>query len=288
MLLEELSPFIRYCAQYSWQNYTKFSIGLDCRLFYIKNGEGEIIIDGKKYTFKKNTLILFQAGTKYKFTAKEAIDIISVNFDYTQKNNQHKLPYAPVTFKSKEPSNIRPIEKTLFEDTPILEQPILINDFSSGGILKNLISEMNTKQPFYQEKMSSLLKILIIDAVRAATLPENPETEGKLNTVISYIQENYAEDIDNEQLAKLVNYHPYYLNRIFKKYIGVTLHKYLLDYRISMAENLLFSTEETIDNISEQVGFNSTNCFISYFKKSKQLTPSQYRKRIKTHFNKYS
>ena len=70
MLLEEISPFIRFCERYHWQNYTKFSICLDCRLFYIKNGEGEIIIDGKKCNFKKNTLILFQAGTKYKFSAK--------------------------------------------------------------------------------------------------------------------------------------------------------------------------------------------------------------------------
>lgn len=281
MLLEEISPFIRFCERYHWQNYTKFSICLDCRLFYIKNGEGEIIIDGKKCNFKKNTLILFQAGTKYKFSAKEAIDIVSVNFDYTQKDNHHKSPYATINFKSKEPSNIRPIEKTIFENNPILEQPILINDFSSGGILKNLISEMNTKRPFYQEKMSSLLKTLIIDAIRAATLPENPEIESKLNTVISYIQENYAEDITNGQLANLVNYHPYYLNSIFKRYIGVTLHKYLLDYRISVAEDLLFSTKIPIEKIAEQVGFNSTNCFITYFKKSKQLTPSQYRKRIK-------
>lgn len=281
MLLEEISPFIRYCARYNWQNYTKFSICLDCRLFYIKNGEGEIIIDGKKYNFKKHTLILFQAGTKYKFTAKEPIDIVSVNFDYTQKDNQHKSPYATINFKIKEPSKIPPIEKIVFENSPILEQPILINDFTSGGILKNLISEMNTKQPFYQEKMSSLLKTLIIDAIRATTLPENPETESKLNTVISYIHENYAEDITNEQLANLVNYHPYYLNRIFKRYIGVTLHKYLLDYRICVAEDLLFSTNTPIEKIAEQVGFNNTNCFISYFKKSRQLTPSQYRKRIK-------
>ena len=63
--------------------------------------------------------------------------------------------------------------------------------------------------------------------------------------------------------------------------MGVTLHKYLLDYRISMAENLLFSTKTPIEKIAEQVGFNSTNCFISYFKKSKLLTPLQYRNRVR-------
>ena len=144
-----------------------------------------------------------------------------------------------------------------------------------------MLSEISIKQPFYREKTSLLFKNLIIDVVRTATLSEQSNLENKLSAVLSYIQENYAENITNEQLAKLVNYHPYYLNRIFKKYIGVTLHKYLLDYRISMAENLLFSTKTPIEKIAEQVGFNSTNCFISYFKKSKQLTPSQYRNMVK-------
>ena len=283
MLLEEISPFIRFCALYNWHPYTKFSICLDCRLFYINNGEGEIIIDEKKYNFKKHTLILFQAGTKYKFISKEPINLISVNFDYTQKNNHRILPYETIVVKNNKPITYH-AEKIQFENSPALENPIVINNFSSNRILNNLLSEINIKQPFYREKMSVLLKALIIDLVRVTVVSEHPNIKNKLNTVLSYIHENYAENISNEQLAGLVNYHPYYLNRIFKAYMGKTLHKYLLDYRISIAENLLFSTEEPIDNISEQVGFNNTTCFISYFKKSKQLTPSQYRKRIKKSF----
>lgn len=280
MLLEEISPFIRFCNRYNWQPYHHFSICLDCRLFYIKDGEGEILIDGKKYFFDKNTLILFQGGTKYKFIVREPINIISVNFDYTQNNCHHISPYATVQVKNNE---ILPYdtEKIQFENAPVLENPIVIRNFSTNGILKNMLSEISIKQPFYREKTSLLFKNLIIDVVRTATLSEQSNLENKLSAVLSYIQENYAENITNEQLAKLVNYHPYYLNRIFKKYIGVTLHKYLLDYRISMAENLLFSTKTPIEKIAEQVGFNSTNCFISYFKKSKQLTPSQYRNMVK-------
>lgn len=279
MILEEISPFIRFCNRYNWQPYRHFSICLDCRIFYIKDGEGEIVIEGKKHFFEKNTLIFFQAGTKYKFNVKEPINIISVNFDFTQNNCHHISPYATVQVKNNE---ILPYStaKTQFENAHVLENPIVISNFSTNGILRNMLSEFSFKQPFYREKVSLLLKNLIIDIVRNATLSEQSNLENKLNTVLSYIHENYAENITNEQLAKLVNYHPYYLNRVFKKYTGVTLHKYLLDYRISIAENMLFSTEITVEKIAEQVGFNSTNCFISYFKKSKQLTPSKYRSRI--------
>ena len=279
MLLEEISPFIRFCNRYNWRPYSHFSICLDCRLFHIKSGEGEIVIEGEKYFFEKNTLILFQGGTKYKFIVREPINIISVNFDFTQNNNRHISPYAPVLVKNNETVAFD-IEKLMFENAQVLEKPIVIKNFSTNGILKDMLSEISIKQPFYIEKTSLLLKNLLIDIVRTATLSEQSNLENKLNAVISYIQENYDENITNEKLAKLVNYHPYYLNRVFKKYTGVTLHKYLLDYRIRMAENMLLSTEITVEKIAEQVGFNSTTCFISYFKKVKFLTPSQFRNKI--------
>lgn len=279
MLLEEISPFIRFCNRYNWRPYSHFSICLDCRLFYIKSGEGEIVIEGEKYFFEKNTLILFQGDTKYKFIVREPINIISVNFDYTQNNSHHILPYAPVLVKNNETVALD-TEKLQFENAQVLEKPIVIKNFSTNGILKDMLSEISIKQPFYMEKTSLLLKNLLINIVRTATLSEQSNLENKLNAVLSYIQENYDENITNEQLAKLVNYHPYYLNRVFKKYTGFTLHKYLLDYRISMAENMLLSTEITVEKIAEQVGFNSTTCFISYFKKTKLLTPSQYRNKI--------
>ena len=280
MLLEEISPFIRFCNRYNWRPYSHFSICLDCRLFHIMSGEGEIVIEGEKYFFEKNTLILFQGGTKYKFIVREPINIISVNFDFTQNNSHHISPYAPVLVKNNETVALN-TQKLQFENAHILENPIVIRNFSTNGILKNMLSEISIKPTFYREKTSLLLKNLIIDIVRTAILSEQSNLENKLNAVLSYIHENYDENITNEQLAKLVNYHPYYLNRVFKKYTGATLHKYLLDYRIGMAENMLLSTEESIEKISEQVGFNSTTCFISDFKKSKHITPSQYRNRIK-------
>ena len=279
MLLEAISPFIRFCNRYNWRPYSHFSVCLDCRLFYIKNGEGEIVIEGKKYFFEKNTLIIFQSGTKYKFIVREPINIISVNFDFTQDNCHHISPYATVQVKNNETLPLG-TEKIQFENANVLENPIVIRNFSTNGILKNMLSEISIKPPFYREKTSLLLKNLIIDIVRTAALSEQSNLENKLNKVLSYIQENYDENITNEQLAKIVNYHPYYLNRVFKKYTGVTLHKYLLDYRISMAENMLLSTEITVEKIAEQVGFNSTTCFISYFKKVKFLTPSQFRNKI--------
>lgn len=281
MLLEEISPFIRFCAGFECKPHNRFSICLDCRLFYIKDGTGEILFEEKKYSFKKNTVILFGAGTKYKFITEKPINIISINFDYTQKNSNHKLPYATIAVKDNESAAARHIEKIQFENSPSLERPTVINDFSSNGILKSLLNESNTKPPFYEAKMSSLLKTLIIDIARASILPENTNIEHKLNTVLSYIHENYTESISNEEIAKLVSYHPYYLNRIFKTYMGTTLYKYILDYRISMAENLLISTDIPIERISEQVGFNSINGFTSYFKKTKKLTPTQFRKRVK-------
>ena len=62
-----------------------------------------------------------------------------------------------------------------------------------------------------------------------------------------------------------------------KSHTGKTLRRYVLDYRIHIAKNMLITTNESIDNITWKTGFNSTGHFISTFKKAVGITPLQYR-----------
>lgn len=95
MLLEEISPFIRFCERYHWQNYTKFSICLDCRLFYIKNGEGEIIIDGKKCNFKKTHLFYFRRAQNINSLPKKRLILYRSILTTPRKTISTNYPMLP-------------------------------------------------------------------------------------------------------------------------------------------------------------------------------------------------
>lgn len=67
----------------------------------------------------------------------------------------------------------------------------------------------------------------------------------------------------------------------FKKTIGQNFKEYIDRLRIQHAIRLLLETEETLDAIAMQAGYNNTSSFIRTFKKIVGVTPGQYRSACK-------
>ena len=60
----------------------------DCRLFYIKQGNGRIYVEGKTYEFTENTVVFFPPGTGYRFLADTYDDnFIILVFDFDLVDN---------------------------------------------------------------------------------------------------------------------------------------------------------------------------------------------------------
>lgn len=67
----------------------------------------------------------------------------------------------------------------------------------------------------------------------------------------------------------------------FKKAVGRSFSDYITLLRLSEAEKLLISTEQSITDIALSCGFSSTSHFISRFKAQKGITPGQLRKKTR-------
>jgi transcriptional regulator GlxA family with amidase domain len=65
---------------------------------------------------------------------------------------------------------------------------------------------------------------------------------------------------------------------IFKSTIGYSPYEYLTKYRITRAKSLLKESTASIDEISWDVGFDSTSNFIKTFRGLEGVTPLKYRK----------
>ena len=93
-----------------------------------------------------------------------------------------------------------------------------------------------------------------------------------------YIDENYAEeDLSLNTVASYVNFSPNHLSTIFSQQTGQTFIKYLTDYRMGKAKELLRCTGEKSSAISLLVGYKDAHYFSYLFKKTQGMTPTQYR-----------
>lgn len=99
-----------------------------------------------------------------------------------------------------------------------------------------------------------------------------------VDEVLRYIDENYSdEDLSLNQVASVVNFSPNHLSTIFSQKTGQTFIKYLTDYRMNKAKELLKGTSKKSSIISTEVGYKDSHYFSFLFKKTQGVTPTQYR-----------
>jgi len=95
----------------------------------------------------------------------------------------------------------------------------------------------------------------------------------------SYINTHYAERITLDDLSRSISINKFYLQKLFKRCIGLSPNEYLIHTRLTRAKQLLRTTASPISQIAMEVGFNNIGHFISLFKRYEGITPSAYRQR---------
>ena len=98
-----------------------------------------------------------------------------------------------------------------------------------------------------------------------------------IHKALSVIHENYA-DINEAQAAALCGVSAPYLSRCFKKAMRISFSVYLNNVRLQEAEHLLLTTDTSVTDIAQSVGFSTSAYFIACFRARHGSTPYQYRK----------
>lgn len=102
---------------------------------------------------------------------------------------------------------------------------------------------------------------------------------GLKEQILDYIEEHLADmNLSLGALSLEFNLNGPYLSRFFKEQTGETFIDYVNLQRVRLAKRLLTETSETINDITEKVGFTNSNTFIRVFKRYEGITPGQYRK----------
>lgn len=106
----------------------------------------------------------------------------------------------------------------------------------------------------------------------------NNEYQSRINMVLEYIDENFAEQMDIDKLSKVACFSPFHFHRIFKGIVGESIISYLRRIRLERAAILLnIHKNKAILDIAIECGFSGAavfnRCFISYF----GISPSSFR-----------
>lgn len=280
----QINPFVRYVQKFvvTENAYPTFVRAYDYRIFYIYQGSGTIYFSDTQYSLVHGNLIIWKPGLRYRMASNEndTLILLGCNFDLTQNHAYSKNPIPPAREQDFDPKYI--VESIVFSDNTALNDIIFINSmFTAESMLLEMYNEYNTQKIFYQKRIDSMLLSLLCLVCRSVSLGSEKVGRAisttKIDEIIKYIQDHYFEDITNKSIGQHFNYHPNYLNKQILSYTGKSLYQYILSYRIARAIDFLCSTDLTIAEIAEMVGFANSSHFCKTFHKKTGITPSAMR-----------
>ncbi|MDO4647521.1 MAG: AraC family transcriptional regulator [Eubacteriales bacterium] len=106
-----------------------------------------------------------------------------------------------------------------------------------------------------------------------------PPQDTAINQTLSYIEKNYKKDLTIDTLCANVGFSKYYFCKMFKDHMGITVHQYITEFRISKSKYLLSYSKLSITAVASSVGFKNVLTFTRNFEKLVHMTPNEYRQR---------
>ena len=125
------------------------------------------------------------------------------------------------------------------------------------------------------------LHLFIDSFIRSSSAMQNRQSNSLrdfyIKEAISFIEQNFQNDISVEDIAAACGLNRSYFGKIFKEALGKTPQEFLLNYRMVKAAELLRLTGLSIGDISNAVGYANQLHFSRAFKNLYGLSPREWR-----------
>ncbi len=270
----DISPYVRFVAKTTNFIKNEFVTARDCRLLYLISGEGSFETKHEKITLKAGTLIYYPYDLSYRIASSETDGMLfyTVNFDFSQAYKDISTMRPLPSHNHNPESSLNTLDnKTKDDFNRVIHIP---SAFWAENDFKCIYKEKLEQRAGYAQVQSLHLKRILINIYR------NAVSVNQKNPICERIKEIVTErpDIKNKELAEMVGYHPFYLNQLYKKNEGISLHKYIIKIRAEKAYELLSETRLSLAEISEICGFSSQAHLSSSFKAVYNISPSTLRK----------
>lgn len=99
----------------------------------------------------------------------------------------------------------------------------------------------------------------------------------KLSHVFRFIEAHYHQPISLTDVAQAVGYSPAYLTNLVQTQTGHTIKRWIIERRMAQARWLLATTTQSINQISDAIGYADVSYFVRQFRQFHQASPQAWR-----------
>lgn len=117
-----------------------------------------------------------------------------------------------------------------------------------------------------------------LEQIRKRVKKSTVQTDPRIQTVIDYIMLNPTEEYTSDKLSGMAEVAETTFRRLFKEATGKTATEFIRQVRLTTAARLLLVSNDPVNCIAHDVGFEDANHFTRVFKQAFGMTPGRYRK----------
>ena len=228
-------------------------------IVYTVSGKGYLEYEGQTYPITKGQCFYINCEQHhlYRTDREEDWEILWIHFN----GNSALGYYKEFTRNGFQILSVRDeffMERTLWRIIALNQKKDLTTELVTSNLINGMLTEL-----LLQTATNNADTFLIPDYIRQ---------------IVREIDKNFKSGLPLSYFEEFTHRSRYYILKEFKKYIGVTIHEYIITARISYAKELLKYSDLPVSEIAFEAGMNNVTHFINLFKAREGTTPLAYRK----------
>lgn len=144
-------------------------------------------------------------------------------------------------------------------------------------LIASLIDILNSDEPDDVKAEINGLEYNL-EQIRKRVKKSTVQTDPRIQTVIDYIMLNPTEEYTSDKLSGMAEVAETTFRRLFKEATGKTATEFIRQVRLTTAARLLLVSNDPVNCIAHDVGFEDANHFTRVFRQAFGMTPGRYRK----------
>mgnify|MGYP000617829562 FL=1 len=250
-------------------------------LRYIIDGSAEFVVDGETVIVRKGQVSYIPEGCWLSCKALEdTFAFYSIRFTtsvfYEGANFLREYYNFPLVMDVGE--GIEPYFSDIYKWVRTDKKS---KSFHVRGALDTLIASLidilNSDEPDDVKAEINGLEYNL-EQIRKRVKKSTVQTDPRIQTVIDYIMLNPTEEYTSDKLSGMAEVAETTFRRLFKEATGKTATEFIRQVRLTTAARLLLVSNDPVNCIAYDVGFEDANHCTRVFRQAFGMTPGRYRK----------
>ena len=164
-----------------------------------------------------------------------------------------------------------------FKGNPPADFPSFFTPYDPVRVIELIYLLDDYKRRYYPDDISDAILYALFGELSVQYSSKGRADAPLFFRICEYINANTNRDLTIREIAEHFRYNSQYISRFFRRFDPAGIRSYLITARINQIKLLLLTTDLTLKEISEKLGFRDYKLFLKYYKYHEKMSPTEFR-----------